>query len=286
LPGGRGSRGFGSARQKARRGRSRGGWAIRTARGIRRCRSIGQIGSAALLCAAVAACSSNAARTYEPGTRKLSADSVVRNRPAIAAAGHRQHLAEPFRYAAAPKAAPAYDNVGMASWYGGYFHGRRTANGEVFDRMALTAAHPSLPMSSYVRVTNLANERSLVLRVNDRGPYAHGRLIDVSERAAELLGFRRGGTAPVRVEPVDPAAFQASGEAELLASYRGPEEALRNDAAIVVAAAEPPPLVAPRRLATTREAEPPAPIRLAASGSAAPDARIFMAFEALGERPL
>ena len=78
----------------------------------------------------------------------------------------------------------------MASWYGAEFHGRRTANGEIFDQRALTAAHPTLPLPSYVRVTNLDNDRSLVVRVNDRGPYRHGRLIDVSERAAEMLGFQ------------------------------------------------------------------------------------------------
>ena len=79
------------------------------------------------------------------------------------------------------------DREGLASWYGDDFHGRLTANGEVFDMGSLTAAHPTLPMPCYARVTNLANGKSLVVRVNDRGPYHGNRLIDVSNKAAELL---------------------------------------------------------------------------------------------------
>lgn len=95
---------------------------------------------------------------------------------------------------------PDYDEVGIASWYGPGFHGNKTANGEIYDQNALTAAHPTLPMPVLVRVTNLENGRSLVLRVNDRGPFVGGRIIDVSRRAAERLGFWRQGTAWVRVK--------------------------------------------------------------------------------------
>ena len=105
-----------------------------------------------------------------------------------------------------PKIDPGYDQVGIASWYGPQFHGRYTANGEKFDMNKLTAAHRTLPMPSYVRVTNLQNGRSLVLRVNDRGPFAKNRIIDVSRRAAQLLGFERSGTARVRVQAVDSKA--------------------------------------------------------------------------------
>lgn len=98
-----------------------------------------------------------------------------------------------------PKEEPSYDRVGIASWYGDLFHGRHTANGEIFDMAALTAAHPTLPMPIHVRVTNLENGRSIVVRVNDRGPYAHDRIIDMSARSAKLLGFQRQGTAKVRV---------------------------------------------------------------------------------------
>ncbi len=93
----------------------------------------------------------------------------------------------------------SYDETGIASWYGPNFHGKPTANGETFDQEELTAAHNTLPMPSLVRVTNLENGRSLVLRVNDRGPFAKGRIIDISKRGAELLGFKVAGTAPVRV---------------------------------------------------------------------------------------
>lgn len=95
-----------------------------------------------------------------------------------------------------------YDVTGTASWYGPDFHGKKTANGEKYDMNALTAAHTTLPLPSYVRVTNLSNSRSLVLRVNDRGPFVNDRIIDVSRRAAQLLGFEAKGTERVRVQVV------------------------------------------------------------------------------------
>ncbi len=95
-----------------------------------------------------------------------------------------------------------YTETGIASWYGAQYHGRQTANGERFDMNALTAAHKTLPMSTYVRVTNLDNGRSLVLRINDRGPFIRGRIIDVSRRGAEDLGFLQQGLARVRIEAV------------------------------------------------------------------------------------
>ncbi|MBT7612228.1 MAG: septal ring lytic transglycosylase RlpA family protein, partial [Rhodospirillaceae bacterium] len=98
---------------------------------------------------------------------------------------------------------PHYDQEGIASWYGDPFHGRTTANGETYDMNELTAAHKTLPMPVYVRVTNLENGRSLVLRVNDRGPFVSGRIIDVSRRAAQLLDFQQAGTTHVRVQVVD-----------------------------------------------------------------------------------
>ena len=93
----------------------------------------------------------------------------------------------------------SYDETGIASWYGPGFHEKNTANGEVFDQNDLTAAHRTLPMPSIVEVTNLENGRSLRLRVNDRGPFAHGRILDVSRRGSQLLGFNTQGTARVRV---------------------------------------------------------------------------------------
>ena len=89
---------------------------------------------------------------------------------------------------------------GKATWYGGKFQGRKTASGERFDKRALTAAHKTLPFGSVVRVTNLANQRSVVVRVNDRGPYGKGRVIDVSEAAARKLRMINAGVVPVTVE--------------------------------------------------------------------------------------
>ncbi len=112
-----------------------------------------------------------------------------------------------------------YDETGISSWYGTEFHGRKTANGEIFDMNEISAAHKTLQMPSWVRVTNLENGRSLNIRVNDRGPYAHGRIIDLSRRAAQLLGFQKKGTARVRVKVLGDAsrtiAARFKGRAEL-----------------------------------------------------------------------
>ena len=113
-----------------------------------------------------------------------------------------------------------YQREGLASWYGDDFHGRLTANGEVYDMEAISAAHPTLPMPSYVRVTNLANRRSLIVRVNDRGPYHKNREIDLSARAAQLLGFRGHGVARVRVEYIGVAPLEGSDDRRLMATLR------------------------------------------------------------------
>ena len=99
-----------------------------------------------------------------------------------------------------PQEDATYDNIGTASWYGPKFHGRRTANGEIFDMDLLTAAHPTLPMPVRVKVTNLENNKSVIVRLNDRGPFAKDREIDMSRRAAEMLGFKKQGTTQVRVQ--------------------------------------------------------------------------------------
>ncbi len=102
-----------------------------------------------------------------------------------------------------PKVDYTYDQSGIASWYGPGFDGKATANGETYDENALTAAHNTLPLPTVVRVTNLENGRAIELRINDRGPFAHGRIIDVSRRAAQLLGFETMGTARVRVQVLE-----------------------------------------------------------------------------------
>jgi rare lipoprotein A len=110
--------------------------------------------------------------------------------------------------------------TGSASWYGSDFHGRKTANGEVFDRQSISAAHPTMPLPSYARVTNLRNTRSIVVRVNDRGPYHGGRIMDVSQKVAEALDFRHHGTAHVRVEYLTRAPMAGSDDGRLLATLR------------------------------------------------------------------
>jgi rare lipoprotein A len=110
-----------------------------------------------------------------------------------------------------------YDRTGVASWYGSDFHGRRTANGETYDMHAMTAAHPTLPMPTIVRVTNLDNGRSVVVRINDRGPFADDRIIDLSRAGARELGFETAGLARVRVRVLREASLQlkrAAGVAE------------------------------------------------------------------------
>ncbi|MCW6507609.1 septal ring lytic transglycosylase RlpA family protein [Lichenifustis flavocetrariae] len=116
--------------------------------------------------------------------------------------------------------ATGYAAIGTASWYGDAFHGRRTANGEVFDKRSISAAHPTLPLPCYVRVTNMKNGRSMIVRVNDRGPYHGGRVMDVSQRVAEALAFRGEGTARVKVEYVGRAPLSGSDDEVLMASLR------------------------------------------------------------------
>ncbi|MGH6924592.1 MAG: septal ring lytic transglycosylase RlpA family protein [Propylenella sp.] len=141
--------------------------------------------------------------------------------------GGRYWVGRPYEMAGKlyePQEDPTYDEIGLASWYGSSFHGRITANGEIFDRNAISAAHPTMPLPSYVRVTNLNNDRSIVVRVNDRGPFKDGRLIDVSEQTAALLGFRRHGLTQVRVEYVSRAPLGGEDKETLLATYEGAAE--------------------------------------------------------------
>jgi peptidoglycan lytic transglycosylase len=156
---------------------------------------------AALCAAAVLGGCSASTNTYGV---TASPQMFQAGQPVPDSAGHYK-IGKPYKVAGRwykPEVDPGYDEVGLASWYGLDFHGRRTANGEVFDRMALTAAHPTLPLPTYARVTNLENGRSVVVRINDRGPFASDRLIDVSRGAAEVLDFKGQGTAKVRVQYV------------------------------------------------------------------------------------
>lgn len=121
-----------------------------------------------------------------------------------------------------PAEQPGYVATGDASWYGSDFHGRRTANGEIFSANAITGAHPTLPLPSYVRVTNELNGRSVIVRVNDRGPYMPGRIMDLSHRAAEMLGYVNNGHTTIKAEYVGPAPLEGDDTRQLVASYSGP----------------------------------------------------------------
>jgi rare lipoprotein A len=119
-----------------------------------------------------------------------------------------------------PSENESYTAVGTASWYGDAFQGRRTANGEIYDKDSISAAHPTMPLPSYARVTNLGNGHSIVVRVNDRGPYHGGRVMDVSSRVADALDFKGAGTARVKVEYLGRAALEGSDDSKLLATLR------------------------------------------------------------------
>jgi rare lipoprotein A len=140
----------------------------------------------------VAACST------APKPQPVAEDHTVRVPPnaGVYKVGQPYQIDNVWYY---PREQPDYDETGIASWYGPTFYGKHTANGEMYDGNQLTAAHKTLPMPVNVRVTNLDNGKSLVVRVNDRGPYARGRIIDLSKRAAELLDVVQTGTARVRV---------------------------------------------------------------------------------------
>lgn len=157
----------------------------------------------------------------------------------------------------------SYTETGIASWYGPGFHGKKTANGEVFDEMGVSAAHRTLPLPSVVRVTNLDNGRSLVVRVNDRGPFARGRIIDMSRRGAQLLGFLRRGTAKVRVEILETETRQmqaiARGEVPPRSVPTAPPPSGAPAAKVQVAAIGAPTgaVQAPRQTVATPVLEPP-----------------------------
>jgi rare lipoprotein A len=198
-------------------------------------------------CGALAACQATSGTTtttskIDPELGVEASPRVVADGQAVPRGGGRYQVGKAYQVAGKwykPKEDRDYDRIGLASWYGSDFHGRLTANGEIFDRTSLSAAHPTLPLPSYARVTNLTNHRSVIVRVNDRGPYSHTRLIDVSEGTAELLDFKRVGTAKVRVQYIEPARMDGNDERMLLASYEGPGTTPKADTSVMLASAEP-----------------------------------------------
>ena len=175
-------------------------------------------------------------------------------RAAVARALGGYPIGKPYQVAGVwyvPAEQPDYDAVGAASWYGDAFHGRPTANGELFDMNLASAAHATLPLPSVVEVTNLDNDRTIQVRVNDRGPFKPGRIIDVSREAADQLGFRAQGVARVRVRyvgraPLDPVEPRPA---------RPPERDLLLAAAPVRKPKRPEPTPTPIILASLRPGE-------------------------------
>ena len=152
---------------------------------------------------------------------------VIADGEPVPKGGGRDFLGRPYTVAGrtyVPQANQRYAGEGLASWYGVNFHGRLTANGEIFDRDAIAAAHTTMPLPSYARVTNLQNGRSIIVRVNDRGPFHANRIIDVSERTAEALEFRRTGTARVRVEVCRAAPRLRAATTEIFWRASGPTD--------------------------------------------------------------
>lgn len=172
-----------------------------------------------------------------------------------------------------PAEDPNYDQTGIGSWYGEQFHGKATANGEIYDMNDLTAAHQTLPLTTQVRVTNLENGRSIVVRINDRGPFVNGRLIDMSRRGAQLLGYDKQGTARVRVQAINDAGpggtqiAQASGgeKPPISAAPRKEVTAAPLSPPAGAKGQTPPPAAAP---------QPPPPSALAILGSDVPQVNL------------
>lgn len=205
-----------------------------------------------LLAAALAACGSSSDRTR---TVSVPGPTGTPYKPYLV--GIPYEIAGKTYY---PRENFDYDRTGVASWYGRQFHGRRTANGEIFNMNAMTAAHPTLPMPTIARVTNLSNGKSVIVRINDRGPFASDRIIDLSRRAATELGFRDKGVTRVRVTVLKRESQKLKqGETVTVArvpATREPSYSPSGAPKPVPTVAKPEPEVADR----TEPAPPPAPV--------------------------
>lgn len=185
-----------------------------------------------VICLSMASCATTQkAETKKPVRSKeyfsekeygVKASPRVADGGSVPKGGGRYMVGRPYQVKGktyVPKEDPNYNKSGLASWYGSAFHGRQTANGEVYDQQHLSAAHPTFPLPSYARVTNIDTGSSVVVRVNDRGPFHPGRIIDVSNKAAELLDFKRAGTGKVNVQYIGKAPLDGHDMPYLMASY-------------------------------------------------------------------
>src|SRR6476646_4658729 len=189
---------------------------------------------AAVCCLALAHCSGSfSSKEYSP--------RVVEEGEPVPKGGGIYRVGKPYSVNGrtyVPAENPSYRAEGVASWYGRDFHGRLTANGEVYDMHTISAAHTTLPLPCYVRVTNLDNGRSIIVRVNDRGPYHRNRVIDLSIGTAKALDFYSRGLAHVRVEYVGRAPLEGSDDAMLMATLRD-GSAAPAPSKVMIAAAKP-----------------------------------------------
>ena len=246
------------------------------------CQALIRVAGVTAIALIVANCSSNVRGGVDPKYGVAPSPKVVADGQPIPKGGGRNMVGKPYTIAGrtyVPTETPR-PVEGLASWYGANFHGRMTANGEIFDRDSIAAAHTTMPLPSYARVTNLQNGHSMIVRVNDRGPFHGNRVIDVSERVAASLGFRQQGTARVRVEYVGRASTNGSDDRILLASLRtdGQPATLTNTAPTMIAQAPPRPTNAPRQAIgigtydsqDEAEAAPRASQQLAASAGSVP----------------
>ncbi len=170
-----------------------------------------------LVSAAVLGACSQSTATRDTDLGVMTSARVVSGSRNIPKGGGHYKVGKPYKVSGrwyVPRKDPKYDRSGVASWYGTAFHGRRTANGEIYDMNALTAGHRTLPLPSYAYVTNRKNGRTILVRINDRGPYVNDRIIDLSKRSARELGFMGQGLARVRVRYAGPAPLNGSDVAE------------------------------------------------------------------------
>jgi rare lipoprotein A len=221
---------------------------------------IGRIGAVGGCCIVLAQCGQSPSSRLDPKYGVSSSPRLVALGEPVPKGGGTYRVGKPYVIGGRtyePQENANYSAEGLASWYGDDFHGRATANGEVFDMTSISAAHPTLPIPSYARVTNLTNQKSIIVRVNDRGPYHANRVIDVSVRTAKLLGFHDSGVTRVRVDYVGRAALEGSDDTKLAATLRsgtpapGPSE-------LRIASARP---FLPQSAAPVRDAVPMPPDR-------------------------
>jgi rare lipoprotein A len=229
-------------------------------------RHFARLGALALGCLVLANCSGGLSGKIDPRYGVSASTRVVGPGEPVPKGGGVYRVGKPYMVAGrvyVPHDDPNYTATGYASWYGSDFHGRYTANGEIFDKNSISAAHPTMPLPSYARVTNLANHKSIVVRVNDRGPFVRGRLIDVSVKTARLLGFYGHGVTKVKVDYVGRAPLQGSDDRKLVATLR---EGAPAQAPVMVASSKPyvPAYFDPRpmsRMSSMRGAVPQPPER-------------------------